>query len=85
MRPGLDDKILAGWNGLMLRGVAEAARAFGDAELRALAVRNGEFLFRELVRDGRVLRSYKGGVGEDRRLPRGPRRRGAGRARRCTS
>ena len=61
VRPGLDDKILAGWNGLMLRGVAEAARAFGDAELRALAVRNGEFLFRELVRGDRVLRSYKGG------------------------
>jgi uncharacterized protein len=47
---------------MMLRGVAEAARAFGDAELRALAVRNGEFLFRELVRDGRVLRSYKNGA-----------------------
>jgi uncharacterized protein YyaL (SSP411 family) len=62
VRPGLDDKILASWNGLMLRGVAEAARAFGDAELRALAVRNGEFVFRELVRDGRVLRSYKGGA-----------------------
>ncbi|MBW8769925.1 MAG: thioredoxin domain-containing protein [Gemmatimonadetes bacterium] len=61
VRPGLDDKILAAWNGLMLRGVAEAARAFGDAELRALAVRNGEFLFRELVRDDRVFRSYKGG------------------------
>ena len=61
VRPGLDDKILASWNGLMLRGVAEAARAFGDAELRALAVRNGEFLFRELVRGDRVLRSYKGG------------------------
>src|SRR5215218_5922297 len=61
VRPGLDDKILASWNGLMLRGVAEAARAFGDAELRALAVRNGEFLFRALVRDDHVLRSYKNG------------------------
>ena len=62
VRPGLDDKILASWNGLMLRGVAEAARAFGDAELSALAVRNGEFLFRQLVRDDRVLRSYKNGA-----------------------
>jgi uncharacterized protein YyaL (SSP411 family) len=61
VRPALDDKILAAWNGLMLRGVAEAARAFGDADLRALAVRNGEFLFRELVRDDRVFRSYKAG------------------------
>ena len=62
VRPGLDDKILASWNGLMLRGVAEAARAFDDAELRALALRNGEFLFRELVRGDQVLRSYKNGV-----------------------
>ena len=62
VRPGLDDKILASWNGLMLRGVAEAARAFDDAELHALAVRNGEFLFRELVRGEQVLRSYKKGV-----------------------
>jgi uncharacterized protein len=61
VRPGLDDKILAGWNGLMLRGVAEAARAFDDAELRALALRNGEFLFRALVHDGRVRRTYKNG------------------------
>ena len=62
VRPARDEKILAGWNGLMLRGVAEAARAFGSAELRELAVRNGDFLFRALVRDGRVLRSYKDGV-----------------------
>jgi uncharacterized protein YyaL (SSP411 family) len=61
VRPGLDDKILAGWNGLMLRGVAEAARAFGDDALRDLAIRNGEFLFREMVRGGRVLRTYKKG------------------------
>jgi len=62
VRPARDEKILAGWNGLMLRGLAEAARAFGDAELRAMAVRNGEFLFRTLVRGDRVLRSYKDGV-----------------------
>ena len=65
VRPGLDDKILAGWNGLMLRGVAEAARVFGSEEMRALAVRNGEFLFRELVRvegTAHVFRSYKNGV-----------------------
>ena len=62
VRPARDEKILAGWNGLMLRGLAEAARAFGDRELRAMAVRNGEFLFRELVRGDRVFRSYKDGV-----------------------
>ena len=59
--PGLDDKVLAGWNGLMLRGLAEAARVFGREEDRTLAVQNGEFLFSRMVRDGRVLRSYKNG------------------------
>ncbi|HEX6599970.1 MAG TPA: thioredoxin domain-containing protein [Gemmatimonadaceae bacterium] len=61
MRPPRDEKILASWNGLMLRALAESARAFGDDELRALAVRNGEFLFTSLVNEGRVLRSFKNG------------------------
>ena len=61
-RPGRDDKVLAGWNGLMLRGVAEAARAFDAQEYRVLALRSGEFLLREMVRDGRVMRSHLGGV-----------------------
>ena len=66
VRPARDGKILASWNGLMLRGVAEAARAFGDDALRDVAVRNGEFLFRELVTTGpdgatRVMRSFTDG------------------------
>jgi len=61
-RPGRDEKILAGWNGLMLRGVAEAARAFSRDDYRTLATANGEFLLREMVRDGRVMRSHTAGV-----------------------
>ena len=61
-RPGRDEKILAGWNGLMLRAVAEAARVFGSEALRTLAIRNAEFLLREMVRDGRVMRSHTAGV-----------------------
>jgi uncharacterized protein len=59
--PGRDDKILASWNGLMARALAEAARAFGDDEYRALAIDGATFLFDRLVRDGRVLRSYSAG------------------------
>jgi uncharacterized protein YyaL (SSP411 family) len=62
VRPGLDDKVIAAWNGLMLRGVAEAARVFGHEHHRELAVGNAEFLWRELVRDGRVHRTHKDGV-----------------------
>ena len=60
--PGRDEKILASWNGLMLRGVATAARAFANDEFRELALRNAEFLAREMVRDGRVMRSHKEGL-----------------------
>jgi uncharacterized protein len=61
--PGRDDKVLAGWNGLMLRALAEGARVFGRQDYRELAVRNGEFLRREMVREGgRVMRSHKDGV-----------------------
>ena len=61
-RPGRDEKVLAAWNALMLRGITEAARAFGREDYRTLAVRNGEFLLREMVRGGRVMRSHKDGV-----------------------
>jgi uncharacterized protein YyaL (SSP411 family) len=60
--PARDDKILASWNGLMLRAVAEAARVFDDQRYRRLAISNGEFLFREMIRDGRVFRSHKDGT-----------------------
>jgi uncharacterized protein YyaL (SSP411 family) len=60
--PGRDEKILAAWNGLMLRGVATAARVFGSDRFRDLALRNARFLARELVKAGRVMRSHKEGV-----------------------
>ncbi len=59
--PGLDDKILAAWNGLMLRGVATAARVFEREDFKRLALRNGEFLHREMIRDDRVMRTYTKG------------------------
>jgi len=60
--PGRDEKILAAWNGLMLRGVATAARVLDQQAFAKLAIRNAEFLAREMVRKGRVMRSHKDGV-----------------------
>jgi len=62
VRPGRDEKILAGWNGLMVRGLADAARVFHDEDLARMAMRSGEFLFRALVPEGRVMRTYKEGI-----------------------
>jgi uncharacterized protein YyaL (SSP411 family) len=64
--PARDDKIITAWNALMLRAVAECARVFDRADYRALALRNGELLFREMVREGsdgaRVLRTRAHGA-----------------------
>ena len=60
--PGRDEKILASWNGLMLRGIATVARAFTRADFKDLAIRNADFLSREMVSKGRVMRSHKEGV-----------------------
>jgi uncharacterized protein YyaL (SSP411 family) len=60
VRPGLDDKVLTEWNGLMLSALAEAAAATGRADWLAAAVASGEFLVRSLRRDdGRWLRSWQ--------------------------
>ena len=65
IRPGLDDKVLTEWNGLMLSSLAEAAAATGDAGWRAAALTNGEFLVAGLRRaDGRWLRSWQAGDAE---------------------
>ncbi len=60
--PALDDKIIAEWNGLMLRGVATCARAFGSDEWRDLAIRNAEFLATHLVRDDAAFRIWARGA-----------------------
>jgi len=62
VRPGLDDKVLLGWNALFLRALAEAADALGRDDWMDAARANVAFLLRELRRDdGRLLRSWHGG------------------------
>jgi uncharacterized protein YyaL (SSP411 family) len=59
--PTRDDKVIASWNGLMLRALAEYARILDHDAARRAAVASGEFLLAHLVRDGRVLRSWRQG------------------------
>jgi uncharacterized protein len=60
-RPGRDEKILAAWNGLMLRSFAFAARVLNREDYREFAERNAAFLLDRLRVDGRLRRSYKDG------------------------
>ena len=59
--PARDEKVLASWNGLMVRAVAEAARAFARDDWRMVALSAGDFLGREMTRESRVFRSWKDG------------------------
>jgi uncharacterized protein YyaL (SSP411 family) len=55
IRPARDEKILTGWNGLMIRGMAIAARALDRADLAESAQRAADFLHQNLWRNGRLL------------------------------
>ena len=59
-RPGLDNKVLTEWNALFLATLAEAGAAMNRPDWLAAAVRNGEFMLRELRRpNGRWHRSWQ--------------------------
>jgi hypothetical protein len=61
--PGLDDKVITAWNGLMLAAFAEAGRALGRGDYTAVAVSNAAFLHRTMRREnGRLLRTWKAGA-----------------------
>ncbi|HWP86279.1 MAG TPA: hypothetical protein VNM70_00270, partial [Burkholderiales bacterium] len=62
VHPGRDEKILVSWNALMIKGMARAARVFGDATWRASARQAAEFIRATLWRDGRLLATYKDGT-----------------------
>jgi hypothetical protein len=60
--PGLDDKIITSWNGMMISAMAEGARVFGEDRYRDAARQTADFLLGTHVRpDGRLLRTSRGG------------------------
>ncbi len=59
IRPGLDNKILASWNGLMLKGLCEAYRAFHKPQYLELALKNAEFITSNLLNGAKLSRVYK--------------------------
>ncbi|MFD1256022.1 thioredoxin domain-containing protein [Mucilaginibacter terrae] len=60
IRPGLDNKILASWNGLMLKGVCEAYRTFNKDSYLHLALNNAKFIQQKLINShNRLARIYK--------------------------
>ncbi|MFM9106334.1 MAG: thioredoxin domain-containing protein, partial [Chloroflexota bacterium] len=59
--PGLDDKAIASWNGMMLKAMATGGRVLNRPDLLAAAVANAEFLLGTMRQRGRLFRSWKAG------------------------
>lgn len=60
VRPSVDDKVLTAWNSLVLLGLSEMGR-YLDSGYTELAMRNFDFLSRNLIKDNLVYRSYRNG------------------------
>jgi hypothetical protein len=62
-RPGLDDKIIASWNALLIDGLVDAYLSFDDLHFLQLAEQCAHYLVENHIRDGLVKRiSCKGKI-----------------------
>src|SRR2546422_7915425 len=61
VRPQRDEKVIASWNGLMLRAFADAGRVLDRPDLLSVAEANAGFLLSRMRDRGRMRRSYKDG------------------------
>lgn len=60
-QPHKDDKVLTSWNGLMIASLAYAGRQLDEPRYTAAAARAADFVLRTMMRDGRLLRTYRDG------------------------
>jgi len=61
VRPGLDDKVLADWNGLMIAALANAALLFDEPAWLDMARNAFEFIARGMTRGDRLGHSWRQG------------------------
>ena len=59
--PGLDDKILTGWNGLMIASLAKGARVLNEPKYAQAAAKAADFVLKDLRKEGRLLRTHRAG------------------------
>src|SRR5690606_37323453 len=62
VHPGLDDKVLVSWNGLMIEAFAQAAATLDNARCLEAATRAADFILQHMRQDdGRLLHSWRHG------------------------
>ena len=59
--PRTDDKILSGWNGLMIGSLAYAGQQLKEPQLTTAATNAAQFVLAKMTEDGRLLRTYRAG------------------------
>ena len=59
VRPGLDDKVLADWNGMMIAALVHAGLMFGEPNWLAMALRAFDFIARTMSRGDRLGHSWR--------------------------
>jgi len=64
VKPLRDDKILTGWNGLMLSGVLDAYQTLSNAAYLDMAEKALAFLLEYAYKNGRLFRTVTGGIGK---------------------
>jgi uncharacterized protein YyaL (SSP411 family) len=62
IRPGLDNKILAGWNGIMVCGLIDAYNAFGDKRFLKIATDNANFIESKMRNGNGLYRNFNSGT-----------------------
>lgn len=60
IKPGLDDKILTGWNAMMIVGLIDAYHTFNDERYLHSGLKNAGFIQNNLMEGTILYRSYKG-------------------------
>jgi uncharacterized protein YyaL (SSP411 family) len=61
VRPGLDDKVLADWNGLMIAALVNAGIALGELSWVAMGRRAFDFIAKTMTEGGRLGHSWRQG------------------------
>ena len=61
IRPGLDDKVMADWNGLMIAALAQASRVFGRPDWLDAAIAAWEFVVGQVSDGGRLRHTWRAG------------------------
>ncbi len=59
IRPGLDSKLISGWNGLALTGLCDVYAATGSEQAKSLAEGAAAFLKDQMISDGKLLRTHQ--------------------------